>query len=107
VSVVASGDSVSVAGLSSLVVAGFGVFTSRGRSEGCAGLGGSGALPLPLPPFLDEPGVSANKAVGGGSATLRSRACRSTNCRATISSTELEALLTSMPVSLLSRAMTS
>jgi len=38
---------------------------------------------------------------------LRFLACRSTNCLATISSIELDALFTSMPVSCLSRVMAS
>jgi hypothetical protein len=38
---------------------------------------------------------------------FRFRACRSTNCLATISSIELDALFTSMPVSFLSRSIAS
>ena len=73
----------------------------RAAATGAAGFGGSGALP-PLPGLLARRVSSANSGPGG-SAICRFRACRSTNCRATISSIELDALFTSMPVSCLSR----
>ncbi len=66
---------------------------------GVAG-GGSG-----FPGFFAT-GVSANKGPVGRT-MRRLRAWRSTNCRATISSMELEALFTSMPVSALRRFMAS
>ena len=79
----------------------------RGRIAGPAAFGGSGAFALVLPVGRLPTGVSLNSALGGGSAMLRRRAWRSTNWRATISSIELDALFTSMPVSCLSRAMAS
>ena len=81
------------------------VLINRGRSAAGAGLGGSGALP-PLPGDFFCAGASA-KSGPVGSAICRLRACRSTNWRATISSIELEALFTSMPVSCLSRVIAS
>jgi hypothetical protein len=82
--------------------------TSRGGgSAGAAGFGGStGFLTRPgfLPVFAT--GVSA-KMSPVGSVMFRFRARRSTNCRATTSSIVLEALLTSMPWSRLSNAVTS
>jgi hypothetical protein len=77
--------------------AAFTVFTRRGGgSTGAAGFGGSdaflaGAGLLPL-----TAGVSA-KMSPPGSAMLRWRARRSTNCRPTTSSIVLDALFTSMP----------
>jgi hypothetical protein len=85
--------------------AGFTAFTSRGRSTAGAGFGGSGALP-PLPAGFLAAGASAN-IDPCGSVMFRFRAWRSTNCRATISSMELDALFTSMPVSFLSRSIAS
>ena len=85
---------------------GLAVFTSRGGgSEGATGLAGSGALPPGFFP-LTGAGESANDAFEG---TLRPRwrARRPTNSRATTSSIVLDALLTSMPWSRLSSAITS
>jgi hypothetical protein len=89
------------------VAAGLIVLTSLGRSTGAAGFTGSGALP-PFAGlfFAGVAGVSANSAPWGR-VILRALAWRSTNWRATISSIELDALFTSMPVSFLSRAMAS
>jgi hypothetical protein len=87
---------------------GLAVLTSLGGgSTGAAGLTGStdflagdgGFLPLAA-------GVSANISPPG-SEMFRCRARRSTNWRATTSSIVLEALLTSMPWSRLSSAVTS
>jgi len=74
--------------------------TSRGRKV-VVGCGGSAALPV----FLAT--VTSAKSEPAGSVMLRFLACRSTNCLATISSIELDALFTSMPVSCLSRVMAS
>jgi hypothetical protein len=73
------------------------VFTRRGGgSTGAAGFGGSAAF-LAGAGFLPlTAGVSANMSPPG-SAMLRCRARRSTNCRPTTSSIVLDALFTSMP----------
>jgi hypothetical protein len=68
-------------------------------------LGGSG-LPAGFRPFTTAAGVSANDAFDG-TTMFRWRASRSTNCRATTSSMVLDALLTSIPWSRLSSAITS
>lgn len=87
--------------------AGLMVLMSRGRSAGATGLTGStGGLAVVLPADLRTGDASA-KSGPFGSVICRFRAWRSTNCRATISSIELEALFTSMPVSCLSRAIAS
>jgi len=86
-------------------VGGLTALTSRGRRTGAAAFGGSGALPV-LPAGFLATVWSANIAPCG-SEILRFRAWRSTNCLATISSIELDALFTSMPVSFLSRSMAS
>ena len=67
--------------------------------------GGGGAALADLPAGLRAGAPS--KSAPGGNAMFRLRAWRSTNWRATISSTELDALFTSMPVSCLSRLMAS
>ena len=85
--------------------AGRNALTSRGRMTGATGFGGSGALP-PLSVGRLAAGVSANSGPCGN-AIWRFLAWRSTNCRATISSIELDALLTPMPVSFWSRSMAS
>jgi hypothetical protein len=83
------------------------VLTSRGGgSAGPAGRAGSAALPAGFLPFTGA-AVSSNIFEAGGNDTPRSRASRSTNCRATTSSMVLEALLTSMPARCLSSAITS
>jgi hypothetical protein len=63
-------------------------------------------LPVGFLPFTGA-AVSSNIFDAGGRVTPRSRASRSTNCRATTSSIVLEALLTSMPARCFSSAMTS
>ena len=85
--------------------AGFTALTRRGRSTGAAGLGGSGALA----PCRQASWPRGRRRRSGRAAarSCRLRAWRSTNCRATISSIELDALLTSMPVSFLSRFIAS
>ena len=88
------------AGAATATTGGLTVFTSRGGgSTGAVGFGGSGAFFATAAPFLIPPlgsGVSA-KISPVGSAMLRWRARRSTNCRATTSSIVLDALFTSMP----------
>ena len=80
--------------------------TRRGGGNGAAvGLGGSGAFLVSAGFFPLTTGVSA-KMSPVGRATLRWRAMRSTNWRATTSSIVLEALFTSMPWSRLSSAVT-
>jgi len=79
-----------------------------GPSTGAAGLGGSAffcAVAFFAPP-LEGGAVSANMSPPG-SAIFRWRATRSTNDRATTSSTVLDALFSSMPWSRLSSASTS
>jgi hypothetical protein len=85
---------------------GFGALTSRGGPRR-GRIDGSELLAV-LVPFvlLLAAGLVANS-WPAGRLRLRSRAVRSTNCRATISSIVLEALFTSMPCSRLSRSMTS
>jgi hypothetical protein len=89
--------------------AGFAVLTSRGgASVGAAGFAGSGFLALAAG-FL-APGFAAGPSANmspPGSVMLRSRARRSTNCRATTSSIVLDALFSSMPCARLSNASTS
>jgi hypothetical protein len=64
---------------------------------GATALGGSGAF-LPAGPFLAPFGAGVSEKMSPvGSAMLRWRARRSTNCRATTSSMVLDALFTSMP----------
>ena len=91
--------SASVAGSGNGAAAGaaFTVFTRRGGgSTAAAGFGGSAAF-LPGAGFLPlGAGVSANMSPPG-SAMLRCRARRSTNCRPTTSSIVLDALFTSIP----------
>ncbi len=95
-----SGASISATGASGAGAAGLIVLTRRGGpSTGAAGFGGSAAFLAGdafFPPFAGGAGVSANMSPPG-SATLRWRATRSTNERATTSSTVLEALFSSMP----------
>ena len=86
-------------GASASAAAGLIVLMSRGRSVGATD-GGSG-----FPAFFAT-GVSANNGPVGRT-MRRFRAWRSTNWRATISSIELEALFTSIPVSALRRFMAS
>jgi hypothetical protein len=84
---------------------GLALFTRRGGgSDGAAGRAGSGAF-VGLRPFCAA-GASANEAFEG-TLILRCRARRSTNCLATTSSIVLDALLTSIPWSRLSSAITS
>ena len=89
--------------------AGFAVLTSRGgASVGAAGFAGSGFLALAAG-FL-APGFAAGPSANmspPGSVMLRSRARRSTNCRATTSSIVLDALFSSMPCARFSSASTS
>src|SRR5439155_5856506 len=86
---------------------GFTVFTSRGGgSAGATGLAGSAGFFAEAPFLPLAIGVSA-KMSPDGSAILRWRASRSTNCRATTSSIVLDALLTSIPWSRFSSAVTS
>ena len=82
----------------------FGALTRRGGpSRGRAA--GSGVF-APLRPRPADRDFAENKGPAGR-LRLRSRAVRSANCLATISSIVLEALLASMPCSRLSRSMTS
>jgi len=81
-----------------------GALTSRGGPN-LGRIAGSEALALFLP-FPDDAAFCANRGPVGR-LTSRSRANRSANCRATISSMVLEALFTSMPCSRLRRSMTS
>jgi hypothetical protein len=83
------------------------VLTNRGGGRaGAAGFGGSGAF-LAVVGFLPlATGVSA-KMSPVGRAMPRWRASRSTNWRPTTSSMVLDALLTSIPWSRLSSAVTS
>ena len=85
----------------------FGDLIRRGRPRrwGIAGVGVFAPFP-PLRPLLDGADFCENNGPAGRS-TSRVRAVRWTNCRATISSIEPDALLTSMPCSRLSRSMTS
>ena len=81
------------------VVAGFADLTSRGgASVGAAGLVGSGFLAFSAgflaPGFATGPSAKMSPV---GSVMFRSRARRSTNCRATTSSIVLDALFSSMP----------
>jgi hypothetical protein len=76
-----------------------------GGNDGGAGFAGSGALPAGFLP-LTAAGASANEAFDG-TLSPRCRAMRDTNSRATTSSMVLDALLTSMPWSRLSSAITS
>ena len=89
--------------------AGFAVFTRRGgASVGAAGFAGSGFLAAGVG-FL-APGLTAGPSANmspPGSVMLRSRARRSTNCRATTSSIVLDALFSSMPCARFSSASTS
>ena len=113
-----SGSSAGAGGASSSIgsstavaagAAGFAVFTSRGgASVGAAGLAGSGFLAFAAGFFAPgfATGPSANMSPPG-SVMLRSRARRSTNCRATTSSIVLDALFSSMPCARLSSASTS
>lgn len=87
-------------------VAGF-VLMRRGRMTGATGLGGSGAFDEGFPPGRRAGVVASANNAPGGRVICRLRAWRSTNCLATISSIELDALLTSIPVSCLSRATAS
>jgi hypothetical protein len=76
---------------------------------GAAGLGGS-TIFLAAEPFLLPPVVLADVLPNGlpcGSEIFRSRASRLTNWRATISSTVLDALFSSIPWSRFRRASTS
>ena len=91
--------------------AGFTVRISRGGgSDGAAGLGGSGAgcpfFGAAVLALADFTAASENMSPLGSS-TPRCRASRSTNWRATISSTVLDALFSSMPWFCLSRWSTS
>ena len=81
------------------------LLTSLGSRGATVGLGGSGAALPGLDGFFDDD-VSA-KSGPPGSTIWRFFACRSTNWRATISSIELDALFTSMPVSCLRRVIAS
>ena len=89
--------------------AGFAVLTSRGgASVGAAGFGGSGFFAFA--PGLFAPGFATGPSANmspPGSVMLRSRARRSTNWRATTSSSVLDALFSSMPCARLSSASTS
>jgi hypothetical protein len=82
------------------------VFTSRGGgSEGFGGGGGgAGAAFFPAAAFLTLAAAPSAKMSPLGSTMPRFLASRSTNCRATISSTVLDALLTSIPWSRFSSA---
>ena len=87
-----------------VAVAGFAVLTRRGGgSDGPAGLAGSAFFPGGAP-FLPLAAGASAKMSPLGSEMLRSRASRSTNCRATTSSIVLDALLASMPRRLRSEA---
>ena len=88
--------------------AGLIVLTRRGGpSTGATGLGGSTFLAAAFLPPLADAGASANRRLPPGSAIFRWRATRSTNERATTSSSVLDALFSSMPWSRLSSASTS
>ena len=102
---VASGS----AGTSSSVFGGatLGDLTSRGGpSLGRIAGSGRGERFAPFRLVLEEAGLFENSGPVGRF-TSRSRATRSANCLATISSMVLEALFTSMPCSRLSRSMIS
>ena len=75
---------------------------NRGRIAGSAVL----VVVAVFLPFPEDAAFLKNRGPVGR-LTSRSRASRSANCRATISSTVLEALFTSMPCSRLRRSMTS
>ena len=91
----ASGSAVPAAVASAAALAALADFTSRGGpSLGAVGAAASGAAP-PRPPRFEA--VRCEKSEPAGRVTLRLRAIRSANCRATISSTVLDALLASIP----------
>jgi len=99
---VASGSTAGVGGLIVLMRRG-------GPRVGAAGLGGSTTF-LAAEPFLLPPVVLADVLPNGspcGSEMFRFRASRLTNWRATISSTVLDALFSSIPWSRFRRARTS
>ena len=97
----------SASGLSSTAAAGLAVFTRRGgASDGATGFTGSGFLKPGAGFFPFAGGPSANMSPPG-SVMPRSRARRSTNCRATTSSRVLEALFSSMPCARFNSASTS
>ena len=105
----ATGGSTTASPTSSVSTGGttIGALTSRGGpSRGR--IAGSGVLALfaLFRPFPDEAAFCENRGPVGRF-TSRSRARRSANCLATISSMVLEALFTSMPCSRLRRSMTS
>ena len=84
------------------------LFRRGGPSRGFAGTAGSALAALP--PFArlaDRLAGLSENIWPVGSSRSRSRASRSANCRATISSIVLDALLTSIPCSLRSTSMTS
>jgi hypothetical protein len=109
----AGGGGASCTGSSTCVAtagaAGLAVLTSLGgASVGAAGFGGSAFFAVNagfLAPGFST-GPSANMSPPG-SVMLRSRARRSTNCRATTSSIVLDALFSSMPCARFSSASTS
>ena len=79
------------------------VLTRRGGgSDGFGGAGGSAFRPAAA--FLTLAAAPSAKMSPVGSVIPRFLASRSTNCRATISSTVLDALLTSIPWSRFSSA---
>ncbi len=82
----------------------FGALTRRGGPSRGRAAGSGVFAPLRLRPADRD--FAENKGPAGR-LRLRSRAVRSANCLATISSIVLEALLASMPCSRLSRSMTS
>jgi hypothetical protein len=97
----------STASSASSTSGGFGALTSRGGPNR-GRIAGSGVfLPFALCFPLPEDAVFFENSGPDGRRTSRSRATRSANCRATISSMVLEALFTSMPCSRLRRSMTS
>jgi hypothetical protein len=105
----ATGGSTTASSTSSVSTEGttIGALTSRGGPNR-GRIAGSGALALfaLFRPFPDEAAFCENRGPVGR-LTSRSRARRSANCLATISSMVLEALFTSMPCSRLRRSMTS
>ena len=103
----AGASTASTASSASSTGGGFGALTSRGRPNR-GRIAGSGVfLPFALCFPLPEDAVFFENSGPDGRRTSRSRATRSANCRATISSMVLEALFTSMPCSRLRRSMTS
>ncbi len=105
----ATGGSTTASPTSSVSTGGttIGALTSRGGpSRGRIAGSGVFALFALFRPFPDEAAFCENRGPVGRF-TSRSRARRSANCLATISSMVLEALFTSMPCSRLRRSMTS